>query len=296
MSNKMHVPNFFILGATKSGTTSLHHYLNQHPEIYLPQEKEVQFFIDDQLFSRGLEYYRKYYFPGVEKEQVVGEATPLYFHRPDIVIPRLHSTLSSDSLKFIIVLRDPVKRAWSHYLHMCRLGEETLSFEEAMEVEPERMKDQPIGWYSYFSDGLYATLLSQWFKSFDRDQFLVLTFDELSVDLNNTLRRIFSFLEVDSSMTIADLSVKNEAGMARSRWLMAMLMGRFPGARLFKALFPLHFRRKIGMQLRHLNTKRPDNPEELDAVMEIKLRKRYASDINHLESLLQRSLSSWKQE
>jgi len=294
MTRETEFPNFLILGATKSGTTSLHHYLKQHPEIYLPQEKETQFFIDDQLFHRGIEYYKKHYFSGVCDELAIGEATPLYFHRPAIVIPRLKASFPDGVLKFILLLRDPVSRAWSHYLHMRRLGIEPLEFEAAMAAESERIKLEPISWYSYFTDGLYGELLDQWFSAFSPEQFLIMTQDEFITDLDSSLSEVFAFLSVDTSVRIHDLSVKNEAGVARSKRLMSLLMGRFPGSGVLKGLLPLHFRRSLGMRLRHMNAKRADRPIELDGQLEQELRHRYVHDIERLELLLQRSFSSWK--
>jgi len=294
MNRAPKLPDFLILGATKSGTTSLHHYLKQHPDVFLPEEKEIQFFIDDQLYKRGMGFYQKQYFSGTSNYGAVGEATPLYFHRPELVIPRLKESFPADSLKFVLLLRDPVKRAWSHYLHMVRLGAETLDFERALLMEEKRLHTDPASWYSYFSDGLYGELLEQWFDAFSAERFLILTQDEFVRDVPLSLKKIFSFLGVDDSVCIRDLSIKNEAGQARSKRLMTLLMGRFPGANFIKAIVPVPFRRRLGMNLRHLNTVPSDHAKIMDADMETELRKRYVSDICKLEGLLNCSLEEWK--
>jgi len=294
MTRELKLPNFLILGATKSGTTSLHHYLKQHPDVFLPEEKEIQFFIDDQLYEKGMEFYQKQYFSGTSDYGAVGEATPLYFHRPELVIPRLKESFPADSLKFVLLLRDPVKRAWSHYLHMVRLGAETLDFERALLMEEKRLHADPASWYSYFSDGLYGKLLEQWFDAFSAESFLILTQDDFVRDVHLSLKKIFSFLGVDDSVCIQDLSIKNEAGQARSKKLMSLLMGRFPGANLIKAVVPVPFRRRLGMKLRHLNIVPSDQTSPMDADMETELRKRYVADICKLEGLLNFPLEEWK--
>jgi len=283
-----------IIGAAKAGTTSLHHYLSQHPQIYLPKEKELQFFTDDTLYQRGTDYYIASYFKNARKYPARGESTPFYFHRPETVIPRLEETFDGVKLKFILILRHPVFRAWSHYQHMVRLGLETHDFKQALFLEDSRLYENPLSWFSYYSDGLYCKLLMQWFDAFPRERFLILTQDELAAEPHQTLRRIFLFLDVDPSIEIADLSVKNEARIPSSRVLMKLLMGRFPGASLLKKAMSVPVRRRWGMRLRQAATI-PDTKKQMvpDEIFE-ELTARYASDLGALEQLLGRSFQSWR--
>ncbi|ATX80279.1 Sulfotransferase domain-containing protein [Mariprofundus aestuarium] len=290
------MPNFMIIGAAKSGTTSLHHYLTQHPQIFLPMEKELQFFTDNELYNKGKEFYLNSYFSGAESYSAIGEATPFYLHRPEIVIPRLKHFFPAESLKFIVLLRDPVKRAWSHYLHMVRLGLEPLSFEQALEAESERLSQQPMSWYSYFSDGLYYRQLEKWFNQFPKEHFLIITQDQLAENVTQTLEDVFMFLDVESHISIADTTMKNEAGEAKSKLLMRFLMGRPFGMPAIKRVLPIKFRRRVGMKLRQMNTRPVSSVMEMNAETYDLLRKEYDQDIASLERLLNRSFASWRTE
>lgn len=287
-------PNFFLLGAAKAGTTSLHHYLVQHAQIYLPQEKEIQFFTDEALFVKGPEFYLKHYFRGARAFCARGEATPLYFHRPELVAPRLKEYFGLSRLRFVVVLRNPAKRAWSHYQHMRRLGLEPLGFEPALEKEAARMREEPRSWFSYYSDGLYANQLEHWFQHFSEDRFLVLSQDDLIEDLDRELRKIFCFLGIDTNARIKDKAVKNEAAEPKSAFLMRVLMGRIPGGSLLKHVLPIPFRRRIGMALRHFNTRPVIRHSKMAPETEFKLTQAYERDLERLEKLLGRSFSSWR--
>ena len=129
--NTCKLPNLFILGAAKAGTTSLYHYLKQHPQIYLSSIKEPHFFDDDENFAKGLNNYVKQYFRNSEMYPITGEATP-YIQNGIKVASRINQAYSNNPPKFVIILRDPVKRAWSHYMHRVRTGLETNSFEDAL--------------------------------------------------------------------------------------------------------------------------------------------------------------------
>ena len=293
--NKNNELNFLIIGAAKSGTTSLYHYLQQHPEIYLPKDKETHFFDDDNLFYHGKDFYLKYFFKIAGEYKARGEATPAYFHMYSKVIPRIKEFFEDSPPKFILVLRDPVHRAWSHYLHMVRNGEEDLSFEEALEMEPIRMAKNPNCWFGYYRDGLYAKQLRVWFSHFPKKNFFIFTLDELANDLHQILRRTFQFLEVDINFRVADLSRKNQASIARSTRLMKILNGKFPGADFIKEIIPAYYRRKLKVFLRQLNTKTiHTSNQKMNKETAIKLRKMYEADLNELERMLGRSFSHWR--
>ena len=288
------LPNFMIIGAAKAGTTSLHYYLQQHPQIFLPKEKEIQFFTDDQLYNRGKTFYIRNYFKDAHRFPARGEATPFYLHRPEVVIPRLKKTFPDGALKFLVLLRNPAKRAWSHYLHMVRLGLEIYEFDTALAMEEQRMKESPLSWFSYYTDGLYSRQLKRWFSAYPKENFFIVTQDEFASETHKILQKIFSFLNVDETHNIRDLSLKNEAGEAKSRLLMQILMGQFSGSSLLKGILPVPFRRRIGMILRHMNTQPAKNTFILPARIINDLEKRYDIDLEELEKLLGRSFEGWR--
>jgi hypothetical protein len=110
----LRLPNSFILGAAKCGTTSLYYYLKQHPEIYLPKDKEPHFFDNDVFWNEGVDVFLRRHFQGAQRFPARGESTPAYFHRWEKVIPRIKAVYSDVIPKFIAIFRYPVERAFSH--------------------------------------------------------------------------------------------------------------------------------------------------------------------------------------
>lgn len=286
-------PNFMIIGAAKAGTTSLHMYLSQHPEIYLPKEKETHFFDWDDLYNKGLDFYLDHFYVGAEKFPARGDATPSYLHLPNKVIPRIQQAFGDYSLRFIVLLRDPIARAWSHYLHMVRIGEETLSFEDALHAEAERLSKMPDRWFGYYRDGLYATQLSAWFDAFGREAFAIHLLDELSSNPLFVLKDICRFLKVSPEFQPV-LFRANQAGEARSRLLMRMLVVDIPGKQWLKSLVPPHARRRIRVALRSWNTRPMEKRPRMNTETEVWLRNRYEPSVRELEDLLGRSFEQWR--
>ncbi len=204
------LPDFLVIGAQKSGTTALYAYLRWHPQITGPAWKEVSYF--DRHYGRGVSWYRGQ-FPSRPwlwltggrsgRTKLVGEASPSYVlhpHAPD----RVRSLLPDARL--IVLLRNPVDRAYSHYNHEVALGREPLSFEEAIEQEPartdgeaERLGDTSYfshAWwnYTYLARGRYAEQLERWLTCFPREQLLVLASEELRHDAAAAYGRVLEHL------------------------------------------------------------------------------------------------------
>ena len=128
------LPDFLVIGAQKSGTTSFFHYIAQHPKIFDHKAKELHFF--DLHYGRGAAWYRSQFplLASVKKDSLVGEATPYYLCHPHAP-KRIHGLVPD--VKLIVLLRDPVDRAISHYFHEVKKGRETLSIDEAMMARTE---------------------------------------------------------------------------------------------------------------------------------------------------------------
>jgi len=195
------LPGFLILGAQKAGTTALYAYLRWHPRITGPAWKEVSYF--DRHYRRGTRWYRGH-FPLRAADRLVGEASPGYLFHP-LAPERVRATVPD--AKLIAVLRDPVDRALSHYQHEVALGREPLSFEEAVDAEPERTRGEEerlvrepgyfshAWWdYTYLARGRYAEQLERWFAAFPREQLLVLPSEELAGEPDETYAKILEFL------------------------------------------------------------------------------------------------------
>ena len=182
------MPDFLIIGTMKGGTTSLFQYLAKHPSIRPPFRKEIKYF--DLHYRQGQGWYRAHFPMRFRMDGgITGEATPYYMFHP-LAPQRVAADLSH--VKLIAILRNPVDRAYSHYNHMVRVGRESLSFEEALDREEdrlsgevERIKVDPAYstfkhlHYSYHARGRYAEQLEKWLGLFPRNQMLFLSSEEL---------------------------------------------------------------------------------------------------------------------
>ncbi len=211
-SGRRVLPDFLILGAQKSGTTSVFQYLIQHRQIASSFKKEVHYF--DWNYTKGPSWYRAF-FPTrrqVEKRArslgryLCGEATPYYLFHPEMP-QRVHRLLPA--AKFIVVLRNPVDRAYSHYQHSIAHGVETCSFEEAIDREQERLQGEeeklaqdeayisyPHIHQSYFSRGCYADQLQRWLRYYPMKAFFVASTEELRDDPQLVCDAVTEFLEL----------------------------------------------------------------------------------------------------
>ncbi len=192
------LPNFLCVGAQKAGTTTLHNILKQHPDIYLPELKEAHFFDCEDRYQKGLSWWIDTFFDKYSNEKIMGAITPDYLYY-DEVPQMIYNDLGND-IKIIIVLRDPVERAYSHYLMSRRRGIEDLSFREAIETENERIKQSQYNrnHFSYVSRGFYLEQVKRYVNLFGKDQILFLSFEkDIINDIDNTIFKIEKFLEIE---------------------------------------------------------------------------------------------------
>jgi hypothetical protein len=197
------LPDFLVLGAQKAGTTALYEYLRRHPQISGPSWKEVSFF--DRHWARGESWYRGN-FPNVARTRGkhVGEASPSYVFHP--LAPRRVQEVVPEA-RLIVLVRNPVDRALSQYNHEVALGREPLPFEEALDVEEERLRGEQERmaadpryfsreWWShtYKARGRYAEQLERWLAVFPREQLLVLPSDDLGSEPARAHAQVLEFL------------------------------------------------------------------------------------------------------
>lgn len=215
----MNKPNFFILGAGKCGTTSLHNYLSQHPEVFMPSgiDKEPVFFNKGfQVVKNPVDYFNL--FSGVTTEKRIGEASHAYLTSPES--SELLKLLFPDA-KFIIILRNPVDRAYSLYVHMRKMGfEKSSSFERALSLEGERFnsaqftKECPEYFYNfmYYRSGLFGEQIERYYSLFSSDQFYVTTLGSLQADAEGEIAKIYRFLDVDEGFN-PNFKMHNKGGI-----------------------------------------------------------------------------------
>jgi hypothetical protein len=191
--------DFIICGTQKGGTSALDVYLRGHPEICMAEKKEVHFFDNEDAFRDGTPDYAQYHsvFKLGLPSQILGEATPIYMYWRDA--PR-RIWEYNPNVKLIVLLRNPIERAYSHWNMKRELGAEALSFWEAIQREPERCREAlPYQHrvYSYVDRGFYLEQLRRLWSFFPKEQVLVLKSDELKCQLVQTLQRVCEFLNID---------------------------------------------------------------------------------------------------
>ncbi|MEC9347051.1 MAG: sulfotransferase [Pseudomonadota bacterium] len=205
------LPDFVIVGAQKAGTTSLHHYLQQHPRIMPPASKEVHFF--DTNYAQGLDWYRGY-FPRESEKRVLSarldapvltfEASPYYMYHP-LAIERMAADLPG--VKAIAMLRNPIERTWSHYWHEHRKGQDALSLEEAIAREPERLAGEAEriraepgyfsyahNHFSYLDRSRYAPQVQRLFDVLGRENVCLVKSEAFFADPAAETEKVFAFL------------------------------------------------------------------------------------------------------
>lgn len=210
----LHVlPDFLIIGFVKCGTTSLYEYLLQHPYVYPPAGKEIDYF--DRLYAKGINWY-KVNFPLklhktivknlFRKDFVTGEATPRYIEHP-YALDRIKKIVPN--AKFIILLRNPIDRAFSQYNQNLNNGYEYLSFEDAIKLEKERIRERYekmqsdetyYSWdydlFAYLEHGVYVNKIIRWMNVFPKDQFLILHSEEFLKNTSVVYHRVLNFLNL----------------------------------------------------------------------------------------------------
>lgn len=215
------LPSFLIIGAQRCGTTSLYHYLTQHPKILSSFTKEVHYFdgglnpmIDN--YSKGVDWYKSFFPLKREKEVITGEASPLYLFNP-LAPKRIFDLLPE--IKMIVLLRNPTERAISQYFHERMLGFEQLPIEEAIFNEEKRnctlphdhlFKTESFVHYSYKARGLYKKQIDNFLRYFPSKQMLILSSETFFREPEETLKRVFHFLELENHK-IKNLTPRNIA-------------------------------------------------------------------------------------
>ena len=217
----MKKPNFIIAGFPKCGTTSLFHYLKQHPEIFMPKQKELHFFTQPQIFklNKGpkdkvvkqphIKSEKEYLelFKSVKDEVAVGDASPSYINYPEN-FGMIKQYLNDP--KVIVIVRDPIDRAYSNYLHLKRELRETMDFFSALKNEDNRREESYSDfWYYRFNSTYYKKILMAK-KTFSN--VLVLTAEEFKRNPEITLKKVYSFLGVKLIVKKQALETKFNVG------------------------------------------------------------------------------------
>ena len=300
MKNKL--PNFLIVGAAKSGTSSLHNYLNQHPEVFMPsynkegmKVKEPRFLIKDLVQHRlhnGVWNWEEYksLFNEVKDEISIGESTVLYLYYYKHAIDNIKKYLG-ENVKIIIMLRNPTDRAYSAFQHVSRGLKEQNSFEEALKIEEGRMNKEssltPMVMYKEM--GLYHDMVRAYKENFKNVH--IIFYEDFRDDTEGEIKKIFKFLELSLSVNIDFVSRHNVGG---KRWknekIKHVFMKNNPLKSALKKVIPKSLRKGVRDKLISASTNKVAPMKENTRV---KLNEFFKDDIKKLSDLLNRDLTHW---
>jgi len=289
-------PNFFILGAAKAGTTTLYHYLENHPEIYFSQVKEPQYFCHEGLYDMGLNYYLNTFFKGADRYKIRGEATPHYLYY-EKAARRIANDLNREELRFVVIIRNPVARAYSLYWNMVAEGIESLSFEQAIEAEKIRSKDPELEYtgsvsFQYLDSGLYTKQIESYLRYFGREQFLFILFEDFRIDPKSILDEVCDFLKIVRFDELPEIRKTNAASMPRSKGMHAFLRGSGRLKHSVGRLLPSSLKYKIVDKLIEAN-KRSARYPDMSAETRERLKAYFADDLMTLEKMTGKSFAIW---
>lgn len=213
-SNYRISPKFFIIGVQKGGTTSLCQYLQSHKQIIPPQRKDIYFFNNETNYSKGLKWYRAHFALGLYKElydkwnrvdAMTFDGTPNYFDQEG---SGEKIKTHFPNAKIILLLRNPIDRAWSNYQMAKRFGFETLSFEESLKLEDIRLQEgqkllETTGEHNYIHQrltykkkGLYTNYIDEWIMNYKPENILILSTEEFEIHTKSVYQKICEFLEI----------------------------------------------------------------------------------------------------
>jgi hypothetical protein len=292
----MTLPNFFIVGAAKSGTTSLYQYLKQHPQIFMSEVKEPCYFIEWEGGIQNREAYEKLFSKGL-KDQAIGEASTPYLF--DHEVPQKIRSLIPHA-RILIILRNPAEMAFSLWKmnRNVERADERLSFADALNEELHRMSDPEFrikckswwhGNFYYFHRGLYYSQVKRYLELFGENQIRVFLFEDLRNDPLKVCQEVFRFLNVDPEF-VPEIKIHNANLFVHSKKLYYYLTHwgtrQTTSSEIIKG-----FGARLKEFLMRFNFKKPP---KLDQKLAKQLLESYRSDIEKLGKLIQRDLSFWK--
>jgi len=292
-------PNFIIVGVARCGTTSLFHYLKQHPDIGMSKIKEPKYFSsidlnlpqtgvgDGTVFSKLVTSEMNYdeLFDGLESFKTIGEGSSDCFYYHKMVIPRIKEKLGD--VKIIVCLRNPIERAFSAYNNLVRDSREYLSFSDGLAEEQNRIVNNWDWMWHYKNGGLYAEALEHYQKEFTNVK--VVFFEDLESKPYEVLNELFVFLGVKSKISIDVDTRYSHSGKPKSK-IVSLLTNRknpivFMMREIALKFIPRKYLEKAASKMFVKDTILSEDRKQLQSF--------FKKDILKLEILLNRDLKSW---
>lgn len=197
---KKKLPDFLIVGAQKSGTTTLYDILNNHPEVNMSKTKEINFFTSEKKFSKGLSYYSTFFDKSIGNQKIMGEATPGYMNYYGVA-EKIYDSLGD--IKIIMILRDPIKRAYSQYWDNRRHLKENMS--ENKIVSKYLSSTYNSSSRGYFSRGVYIKYIEDYLRFFSRENIHIIIFENFIKNPRDVILELYDFLGIDNSQPLLNL-------------------------------------------------------------------------------------------
>lgn len=283
------LPNFLIVGAPKCGTTALYKYLSAHPNVFMPEVKEPYYYIKPKegighgpkdLSFRGFidteAEYHALFDPVTDAHQAIGEASAGYLHFHELAIPQIKRELGD--VEIIILIRDPVARAFSSHIHHVRGEREDASFQTAWDLQDKRKRDGIWFGFQLRDVGLYAKSIEAYQKAFTNVK--VILNDDLQRDTAAVVKSTFAFIGVDGTFALQRAERHNENLLPRSRFL-ALNLGRFKNRRLLPAGLIRFLQKK--------NLYKPELPMDFARTLAVE----FEQDLLETSRLINRDLTFW---
>jgi len=296
------LPNFLIVGAAKSGTSSLHNYLNQHPQVFMPsynkegmKVKEPRFLIKDLVQHRlhnGIWTFEEYQslFDDVKDEKAIGESTVLYLYYYKHAINNIKHYLGED-VKIIVMLRNPADRAYSAFHHVSRGFKENNSFEKSLEIEKGRMEREenltPMVMYKEM--GMYYEMVKAYMESFKNIH--IIFYEDFRDNIESEMNKIYNFLGISNNIEIDFITKHNVGG---KRWkdekMKHVFMKDNPMKSILKSVLPEKLRKGMRNKLVNASTNKIGSMKEETREY---LNDYFKQDVKKLSELLNKDLQHW---
>ncbi len=297
--------DFIVIGAAKSGTTSLHEILKDHPNISLPKAKEVPFFNDDKLLEKGSDWYLSQHFNQSEEQNLWGTVTPQYmYYRGGHSINNTAKQIKKHNpkVKLIVIMRHPIKRAFSHYKSGVRRYGITESFDEHMtnlisskNVEKLRNNNWDYKTLPLFGSE-YGKLLKPYYQNFDARNIKVLFFEDLVKNPEKVVKELLKFIGASADVNLKYDQKANPGGMKPKIPLLTQKYTyKIPLLRqTYRTILPYKLRKIIEVNINSWNAK-PDNTK-LDSTTKLykQIVKHYKPDVKLLTKLTKKR-SPWSE-
>ncbi|WP_456440386.1 sulfotransferase family protein [Psychroserpens sp.] len=299
-------PNLFIPGAAKSGTSSLHELLNQHPDICMSSHKEPSFWTSDNFHLINNKRIKKYlnYFNTKPNAIYKGESSTTYMLFPGFK-ERIKEHYNTKDLRFIFILRNPIDRIYSHYWYVKGVGSENLNLKKAIlkdkNLEPNFSHELPEGRFkNYFQYGLYGKWLTSFYESFDESQIKILIFEDFKNNPLKTANECFDFLNLSPINTLQELDTNETAIIKYQKLYKSILKITQGNIKLMKPIYlliPRFIKTKIKHNISDIiikYTKTNKKYPKLSPNDRLWIKDMYKDDFELLKKVTGKNFNLWK--